>query len=100
MTADAPHFSVIIPAFNEERYLGPTLESLNAAVDRLRRKRGKSAEVIVVDDASTDGTAAVARQLGATVHHEADHNIARARNLGAEQALAPVLVFIDADTLV
>lgn len=100
MTADAPHFSVIIPAFNEERYLGPTLESLNAAVERLRRERGKSAEVIVVDNASTDGTAAVARQLGATVHHEADHNIARARNLGAEQALAPVLVFIDADTLV
>lgn len=98
--ADAPHFSVVIPAFNEERYLGRTLEAVNAAVERLRRERRMSAEVVVVDNASTDRTAAIARELGATIYHEADHNIARARNLGAEKARAPILVFVDADTLV
>jgi glycosyltransferase involved in cell wall biosynthesis len=100
MGADPPNVSVIMPAFNEERYLGPMLEAVNAAVERLRLERGMSAEVHVVDNASTDRTAAIAGELGATVHYEADHNIARARNLGAEKSRAPILVFVDADTLV
>jgi glycosyltransferase involved in cell wall biosynthesis len=87
-----PDFSVIIPAFNEERYLPGTLASVAASADCLRRERGQTAEVIVVDNGSTDRTPAVA--------FEAGRSIARARNAGAADAQAPILVFIDADTIV
>ncbi|HXD95381.1 MAG TPA: dolichyl-phosphate beta-glucosyltransferase [Candidatus Acidoferrum sp.] len=60
MTA-APHLSVVIPAFNEAarlpRYLDEVVGFLEA--------RGKPYEVVVVDDGSTDGTAAVVRALAA-----------------------------------
>jgi dolichyl-phosphate beta-glucosyltransferase len=57
----APHLSVVIPAFNEAarlpRYLDEVVGFLEA--------RGKPYEVVVVDDGSTDGTAAVVRALAA-----------------------------------
>ena len=93
-------FSVVIPAFDEEAYLGRTLAGLNAARALLREREGVSAEVIVVDNDSTDSTAAVARGLGANVVRETVHNIARVRNRGAASAAGDVLVFVDADTTV
>jgi len=51
-------YSIIIPAFNEEARLGATLEEVS---DYLQQA-GKSAEVIVVDDGSTDGTVALAQE--------------------------------------
>jgi glycosyltransferase involved in cell wall biosynthesis len=95
-----PDISVIVPAFNEERYLGATLEALVVARDELRCAYGQTAELLVVDDGSTDRTAEIARDAGATVLHEAERSIARARNHGAAEATAPILVFVDADTLV
>lgn len=56
-TAGAPELSVIIPAFNEEKRLGHTL----LAVDHYLRRRGAAAEILVVNDGSRDGTAALAR---------------------------------------
>jgi hypothetical protein len=58
-------------------------------------------ECIVVDDASTDDTRAIAAQHGATVVVALDHNSgpATARNRGAEHARGEFLVFIDADVL-
>ena len=59
-----------------------------------------SVDVIVVDNNSTDETAAIARNAGARVVHEPVQGIARARNTGARHAAADVLVFIDADVAV
>ena len=92
--------SVIVPAFNEEAWLPATLQSIRAAADHLRARSGVGVEVIVVDNNSTDGTAAVARDLDATVVHEPVQSIGRARNAGVRQATGDVLVFIDADVLV
>lgn len=56
-----PELSVIIPAYNEERRLGRTL----LAVDEYCRSRRLAAEVIVVNDGSSDRTAALARAFAA-----------------------------------
>lgn len=92
--------SVIIPAFNEEDYIGETLASLNRAMAFLREKEIVSAEIIVVDNDSADLTASVARDFGATVIMETRHNVAQVRNAGAAAASGDVLVFVDADTIV
>ena len=88
--------SFIVPAFNEETVLGETLRSLDAAARRV----GEPFEVIVVDDASTDDTAAIARTHDATVLCVELHRISAVRNAGARIARGELLVFVDADTLV
>src|SRR5258705_6116779 len=88
--------SVVIPAFNEELYLPATLSSLRDANSVCRC----SVELIVVDNESSDRTREVARSFGATVVHEAVHNIARVRNTGGSAARGDVLAFVDADTIV
>ena len=92
--------TIIVPAFNEEAYLAPTLRSIRSAAEELRGQPGVNVDIIVVDNASEDGTAAVARDLGATVLHEPVQGIARARNAGARRAPGDVLVFFDADVVV
>ncbi|MCA1642461.1 MAG: glycosyltransferase [Acidobacteria bacterium] len=92
--------SVIIPAFNEEDYIGETLASLKRATDFLRAKEIVSVEIIVVDNDSADSTARVARDFGANVVRETSHNVAEVRNTGAESAGGDCLVFVDADTTV
>src|SRR4029079_6981381 len=57
-------------------------------------------EMVVADDASTDGTAAVARALGAHVVSVPHRRIAAARHRAARAAHGDLLVFVDADTLV
>jgi glycosyltransferase involved in cell wall biosynthesis len=92
--------SVVIPAFDEEVALPSTLRDLAGAVDDYATLLGGEAEVIVVDNASTDRTASVARGLGARVVFESRPGIAFARNAGAAAATAPWLFFLDADTSV
>ncbi|MYK87101.1 MAG: glycosyltransferase family 2 protein, partial [Acidobacteria bacterium] len=93
-------FTLIIPAFNEEACLAPTLDSVHVATERLRARPRVDVETIVVDNNSDDGTATVARNRGATVIHEPVQGIARARNTGARHATGDVLVFVDADVIV
>ena len=57
-------------------------------------------EVIVVDNNSTDETATVAEDMGATVVREPVQGIGRARNRGASVAQSDVLAFVDADVIV
>ena len=90
--------SIIIPAYNEVAYLPATLDSVKAAASHL--DAGVDVDVIVVDNDSDDGTAAVAREKGAKVIHEPKRGVARARNSGARDADGDVLVFIDADVIV
>lgn len=92
--------SVVIPAFNEEDYLGETLASVDRARAFLQKKESISAEIIVVDNNSLDSTTDVARDFGATVVNEPRHNVATVRNTGARFANSNVLVFVDADTIV
>ena len=84
-------FSYIIPALNEEKYIGKCIESIN-------RQVLKPHEVIVVDNGSTDKTAAIARSLGARVIKESKKGIAHARNSGAKASSGNILCFIDADS--
>lgn len=88
--------SFVVPAYNEERYLGATLEAIHAAA----RAAGEAYEIVVADDASTDATAAIAAQHGARVVRVENRQIAATRNAGARAASGDLLIFVDADTAV
>ena len=89
--------SIIIPAFNEEQLLGETLRQVHAAGASLAARNWDS-EIIVCDNNSSDRTAEIARNGGATVVFEPVNQIARARNTGAAAATGEWLLFIDADS--
>ncbi|MEX0450163.1 glycosyltransferase [Spiribacter sp. 221] len=91
-----PALSVIVPAWNEADYLGDTLTALKRAAEQA----DIAIETIVVDNASTDATRAIALEHGARVVDESVRRIARVRNTGGRAAKAPGLVFVDADTRV
>ena len=87
--------SIIIPAYNEATYLPQSLASAFAAGAAVPG----TVEVLVVDNNSNDGTADIARSMGATVVHEPVNHISRARNAGAREARGRFFVFLDADTI-
>ncbi len=88
--------SFVVPAYNEERYLAATLESIHAAA----RAVGEPYEIVVADDASTDATAAIAEEGGARVVRVEKRQIAATRNAGARAGTGNRLIFVDADTKV
>lgn len=92
-------FSVIIPAYNEEKYLPRLLDSIEVA--RANYSGGPAAiEVIVANNQSIDRTAEVAASLGARVVKVEKRRIAAARNGGGHAACGEILCFIDADSAV
>jgi peptidoglycan/xylan/chitin deacetylase (PgdA/CDA1 family)/GT2 family glycosyltransferase len=84
--------SVVVPAHNEEIYLLSCLESIR------NQDYAGEYEVIVVDNASTDSTAQIARDWGARVVYEDRRSPACARQKGAQVANGKIIAFIDADT--
>jgi glycosyltransferase involved in cell wall biosynthesis len=82
--------SVIIPAYNGERFLPRCLASVIA-------QTLKPHEVIVVDDGSTDNTAALAAELGAKVIQRSNGGVSAARNTGIQNASGDWIALLDAD---
>lgn len=88
-----PRISLVIPAYNEARYLPRLLDSVDVA----RRRYGGAVEVIVGDNGSTDETARLAKGRGCIVAPVAKRAIAAARNGGARVATGEILCLVDAD---
>lgn len=88
-------FSVVIPAHNEEKYIGKCLEAISKAAEKARPLE---TEVIVVANRCTDGTAEIARQHGAAVLPNEDRSISAIRNMGVRAASGEIIVTIDADS--
>jgi glycosyltransferase involved in cell wall biosynthesis len=88
--------SFIVPAHNEETCLARTLPAIHEAA----QSAGRPYEIIVVDDASTDATAEVARRHKATVVSVHHRQIAATRNSGGRAAHGDRFFFVDADTII
>lgn len=96
--AAAPRLSVIVPAFNVEDYLAESVDSILAQSYR-------DLEIVVVDDGSTDGTAAVARDYADRLSNvrvvtTPNRGLGAARNLGIRHARGELIAFVDSDDTV
>ena len=89
-----PVVSCIVPVFNGETYLREALDSI------LTQTYG-ALDVLVVDDGSTDGTAALAASYGTAVRYVRQDNAGApsARNLGLQAAQGEFIAFLDADDI-
>lgn len=88
--------SIIIPAYNEEKYIGRTLESIK----RLELKNDWDLETLVINGGSTDKTANVVKKYKARVVDEPHKGIGFARQEGIRHAKGEIIIFTDADTTV
>lgn len=90
--ADA-EVSVVVPVYNGERYLAE-------AVASIRRQGSATIQLIIVDDGSTDGTAAIAQSFDSIRYVRVDNGgPAAARNIGLDLARAEFIAFLDADDI-
>jgi glycosyltransferase involved in cell wall biosynthesis len=89
--------SFVVPAYNEEVLLPGCLRAIQAEVART----GVCAEIVVVDNASTDRTSEVAHGFtGVTVVHEPRKGLVQARKAGFEASSGVLVANVDADTLI
>lgn len=85
--------SVVIPAYNEEHYIGVCLDYI------IRNAKGSLHEIIVIDNASTDRTREIASSKpGVKVVTEKIKGLTRARQRGLEEATGDLIAYLDADT--
>lgn len=88
-----PLVSVIVPVFNGERFLAPALQSVF-------NQDYRQLEVLVVDDGSTDTSAAIARTFPEAQYiFQSNQGAAAARNTGVQAATGAFIAFLDADDL-
>jgi glycosyltransferase involved in cell wall biosynthesis len=88
-----PLISVVIPCFNQGRFLADAIRSARANGTR-------SSEIIVVDDGSTDETASVVKRFpGVIYRHQPNSGLAEARNRGITESRGELVVFLDADDM-
>lgn len=86
-----PSISVVIPAFNAEAYLAEALSSV-------RTQSVAAAEIVVIDDGSTDATGEIARGTpGVTLVRQDNAGVASALNLGVRLAMGEMIAFLSAD---
>ena len=94
---ERPRVSFVVPAFNEERLLPACLRAIQAEIKR----NSATAEVIVVNNASTDRTREVAEAFeGVVVVDQPAKGLSHARSAGFEASRGVLVANIDADTLV
>lgn len=84
--------SVVIPAYNEELYIGPCLESL-------LNQQEKPDEIIVVNNNSTDRTVEIAKNYPVRIINEPQQGMIQARNRGFNEAKYEIIARTDADTI-
>jgi glycosyltransferase involved in cell wall biosynthesis len=89
---DAPLVSFVVPAYNEARFLSRTVPTIRKYIPAPWR-----AEIIVVDNQSSDDSATVARAAGADLVLTCAGTVAALRNRGAAASHGRILVFLDAD---
>lgn len=90
---DKPFISVVIPAFNEEKYISMVLKSLFS-----QSLPKNEYEVIVVDNGSVDKTAQIAQEFGAkVVKYNKIQGVSAARQAGVDNAEGEIVAFTDAD---
>ncbi len=93
MSSIAPEVSVVIPVHNGEKYLAESIQSVLA-------QEHVALEILVVDNASTDGTPSVAGMFPSIRYfHLEEKGLAKALNYGVEQSRSTFLAFLDADDL-
>ena len=90
-----PRLSIVIPVYNVERYLGECLDSVLA-------QTFGDYEVIVVNDGSTDGSAALAEDFARRdprfrLVHQENGGLSKARNTGIDVATGEYMAFLDSD---
>src|SRR6185503_18801342 len=94
-----PVISVFLPVFNEE----PNLFPLHAKLDEALKELGRSAEIVYVDDGSTDGSLKILREIAATddrvrvVALRRNYGQTAAMSAGIDAASGDVLIPMDAD---
>ena len=93
---DKVKFSVVIPAHNEEKYIGKCLRAVRSAAKYVG---SDGVEMIVVANRCTDMTCKIAEHYGARVLKNDDKCIASVRNTGVREARGDIIVTIDADSL-
>jgi glycosyltransferase involved in cell wall biosynthesis len=91
--------SLVVPAYNEERFLPRLLDSVDVAIAAWRGPRA-DLEVVVADNQSTDATPRIAAERGCRVVATVPRTIAATRNAGARAARGDRLAFVDADARV
>jgi glycosyltransferase involved in cell wall biosynthesis len=91
-----PQLSAVICTHTRERYLRLAINSLLS-----QRAATEDFEIIVVDNASSDGTAALATSMGSRIHylHEPRLGLSVARNTGLHAARASIIAYIDDDAI-
>lgn len=89
-----PVVSVVIAAYNEEKRIQQTLTALK------KQTYTPPFELLVVDNASTDQTATIAKRMGATVLYESQKGVSFAMNTGVKNAHGSIILMTDADTIV
>jgi glycosyltransferase involved in cell wall biosynthesis len=89
-----PRFSVVVPVYNREKIVGPTIDSVLS-------QTFTDYEIIVVDDGSTDGTAEVLRSYGTKVKavRQANRGPEVARDRGITEATGEYIALLDSDDL-
>ena len=88
---DRPLISVIIPCFNQGRFLADAISSV-------QRQTYSSIEIIVIDDGSSDDTEKVARSfVNVQYYWQTNAGLSAARNAGISRSNGSYLVFLDAD---